>query len=61
MYAVALAWLFFLQDPYRTGLAHYKERQYAKAAEDFAQVVKTNRPIAQHTANLPFCLVKVCT
>jgi tetratricopeptide (TPR) repeat protein len=44
MHAVALAWLFFLQDPYQVGLAHYKERQYAKAADDFAQVVKAQSP-----------------
>src|SRR5437588_8612505 len=31
---------FFLQDPYQAGLAHYKERQYAKAAEEFAQALK---------------------
>lgn len=41
MVMLALAFLLFFQDPYRAGLAHYKERHYAEAAEDFTLVLKT--------------------
>src|SRR5437588_10918566 len=41
---LAMAFLFFFQDPYQAGLAHYKERQYAKAAEDFRLALQTQTP-----------------
>ncbi|MGI8741336.1 MAG: tetratricopeptide repeat protein [Bryobacteraceae bacterium] len=44
MFAVRWAFLFFFQDPYQAGLAHYKQHQYALAAQEFAQAVKTQAP-----------------
>lgn len=38
------AMLFFLQDPYQAGLAHYKGHQYSLAVQDFAQALKTQVP-----------------
>ena len=44
MNLLGLAFLFFFQDPYQAGLAHYKQREYPKAADEFAQALKTEKP-----------------
>ncbi len=46
MHAASLALLFFLQDPYQTGLALYKQHAYARAAEQFQQALQSLTPEA---------------
>jgi tetratricopeptide (TPR) repeat protein len=43
-YVAILVLLFFVQDAYQSGMTHYQNRDYAKAAEEFQQAIQEQPP-----------------